>query len=90
MYISTPPSLEVENFQIKNLLPRRDRTPDLLNLRQTCYHLSQRGEQVKNIGGMKMGKQVKSENNSKNPDISQHNYPLAILRLELGAPVGTD
>ena len=27
MYISTPPSPEVENFQIKNLLPRRGLNP---------------------------------------------------------------
>ena len=44
MYISTPPSHEVENFQMKIYYPAGDRTPDLLNQRQTCYHLSQRGE----------------------------------------------
>ena len=46
MYISTSPSAEVENFQIKihNLVG--DRTPDLLNQRQTCYHLIQRGELI--------------------------------------------
>ena len=44
MYISTPPSPEVENFQIKIYHPAGDWTPDLLNQRQTCYHLSQRGE----------------------------------------------
>ena len=44
MYISTPPSSEVENFQMKLYYPAGDRTPDLLNQRQTCYHLSQRGE----------------------------------------------
>ena len=44
MYISTLPSPEVENFQMKIYYPAVDRTPDLLNQRQTCYHLSQRGE----------------------------------------------
>ena len=44
VYISTPPSPEVENFQIKIYYPAGDWTPDLLNQRQTCYHLSQRGE----------------------------------------------
>ena len=39
-----PPSPEVENFQIKIYYPAGDRTPDLLNQRQTCYLLSQRGE----------------------------------------------
>ena len=43
MYISTPPSPEVENFQMKIYYPAGDRTPDLLNQRQTCYRLSQRG-----------------------------------------------
>ena len=43
-YISTPPSLEVENFQMKIYYPAWNRTPDLLNQRQTRYHLSQRGE----------------------------------------------
>ena len=43
MYISTPPSLEVENFQMMKIYyPAGDRTPDLLNQRQKCYHLSQR------------------------------------------------
>ena len=37
-------SPEVENFQIKIYYPAGDRTPDLLNQRQTCNHLSQRGE----------------------------------------------
>ena len=45
MYISTPPSPEVEIFQIKIYYPDGDQTPDLLDQRQTCYHLSQRGEQ---------------------------------------------
>ena len=36
MYISTPPSPEVENFQMKIYHPARDRSPDLLNQRQTC------------------------------------------------------
>ena len=40
VYISTPPSSEVENFQLKIYYPGGDRTPDLLNQRQTCYHLS--------------------------------------------------
>ena len=40
MYISTPPSPEVENFQIKIYYPAGDWTPDLLNQRQTCYYLS--------------------------------------------------
>ena len=44
MYISTPPSPEVENFQMKIYYLAQDRTPDLLNQMQTCYHLSQRGE----------------------------------------------
>ena len=45
MYISTPPSSEVENFQMKIYYPPPgDRTPDPLNQKQTCYHLSQRGE----------------------------------------------
>ena len=43
MYISTPPSSEVENIQMKIYYSAGDRTPDLLNQRQTCYHLSQRG-----------------------------------------------
>ena len=44
MYISTSPSPEVENFQIKIYNPTGHRIPDLLNQRQTCYYLSQRGE----------------------------------------------
>ena len=44
VYISTPPSPEVENFQMKIYYPTGDRTPDLLNQMQTCYHLSQRGK----------------------------------------------
>ena len=44
LYISTPPSPEVENFHIEIYYPAGDRTSDLLNQRQTCYHLSQRGE----------------------------------------------
>ena len=44
MYNSTPPSPEVENFQIKIYYATGYRTPDLLNQRQTCYHLSQRDE----------------------------------------------
>ena len=43
VYISTPPSLEIENFQMKIYYPTGDRTPDLLNQRQTCY---QRGELI--------------------------------------------
>ena len=46
VYISTPPSPKVENFQMKIYYPAGDRTPDPLNQRQTCYHLSQRGEQL--------------------------------------------
>ena len=37
-------SPEVENFLIKIYYPAGDWTPDLLNQRQTCYHLSQRGK----------------------------------------------
>ena len=44
VYVSTSPSPEVENFQIKIFCPAGDRTPDLLSQRQTCYHLSPRGE----------------------------------------------
>ena len=44
VYISTPPSLEVENFQMKIYYHAGDRTPDLLNQKHTFYHLSQRGE----------------------------------------------
>ena len=36
-------SPEVENFQMKIYHLARDRTPDPLNQRQTCYHQSQRG-----------------------------------------------
>ena len=46
MYISTPPSPKVENFQIKIYYPAGDWTPNLLNQRQTCYHLSQRSELI--------------------------------------------
>ena len=42
--ISTPPSPEVENFQMEICYPAGDRTPDPLNQRQPCYHQSQRGE----------------------------------------------
>ena len=41
---SPAPSPEVENFQMKIYYPTGDRTPDPLNQRQTCYHLSQHGE----------------------------------------------
>ena len=34
---------------MKIYYPAGDRTPDLLNQRQTCYLLSQRDEQVKNV-----------------------------------------
>ena len=44
VYLSTPPSSEVEHFQMKIYYSAGDRTPNLLNQRQTCYHLSQRGE----------------------------------------------
>ena len=40
VYISTPPSREVENFQMKIYDLAGDRTPDPLNKRQACYHLS--------------------------------------------------
>ena len=46
MYISTPPSSGVENFQMKIYYPAGDRTPDPLNQMQTCYHLSQHGEHI--------------------------------------------
>ena len=36
--------ISIENFQIKIYYPAGDRTPDLLNERQTCYHLSQHVE----------------------------------------------
>ena len=49
VYISTPPSPKVENFQMKIYYPAGDQTPDLLNQRQTCYHLSQHGELVPSI-----------------------------------------
>ena len=54
MYISTPPSPEVEKFQIKIYYPAGDRTPDLLDQRQTCYHLSQRDElcDTKRVAGI--------------------------------------
>ena len=39
-------SLEADNFQIKIYYPVGDRTPDLMNQRQTCYHLSQCGELI--------------------------------------------
>ena len=44
--LTSPPSSEVENFQMKNYYLAGNLTPDLLNQRQTCYHLSQRGELV--------------------------------------------
>ena len=56
MYISTPPSSEVENFQMKIYYPAGNRTPDLLNQRQTWYHLSQRGELDKYYIKLKMVK----------------------------------
>ena len=43
--LSTPPSPKVENFQMKIYYPAGDQTLDPLNQRQTCYHLSQRGEE---------------------------------------------
>ena len=45
MYISTPPSPEV---QIKIYYSAGDRTLDLLNQGRTCYQLSQRGEHCAN------------------------------------------
>ena len=44
VYISTHHSPEVENFHMKIYYPAGNRTSDLLNQRQTRYHLSQRGE----------------------------------------------
>ena len=49
LYISTPPSPEVEYFQMKIYYPVGDLTTDLLNQRQTCYHQSQRGELLKSL-----------------------------------------
>ena len=46
MYISTPPSTEVENFQMKIYDLAGDQTPDPLNQRQICYHLSHHGELI--------------------------------------------
>ena len=53
VYVSTPPRPEVENFQIELYYPAGDRTPNLLNQRQTCYHLSQRGELMTKSGKLK-------------------------------------
>ena len=39
VYISTPPSPEVENYQMKIYYSAGDRTPNLLNHRQTCYNV---------------------------------------------------
>ena len=44
MYNLAPPSPEVENFQMKIYYPAGVRTTDLLNQRETCYHLNMRGE----------------------------------------------
>ena len=55
MYISTPPSSEVENFHKKIYYPAGDRTSDPLNQRQTCYHLSQRGELTCECGKRNIG-----------------------------------
>ena len=41
VYISSPPSPEVENFQKKIYYLARDKTLDPLIQRQTCYYLSQ-------------------------------------------------
>ena len=49
VYIFTPPSPQVENFEMKIYYPAGDRTPDLLNQKQTCYHLSQCGERKYNL-----------------------------------------
>ena len=54
-YVSTPPSPEVENFQTKIYDLAGDRTPDPLNQRQTCHHLSQRGKYSINSKFMKSG-----------------------------------
>ena len=60
MYISTPSSPEVENFQMKIYDVAGDWTLDPLDQRQTCYHLSQRSglmEEVEiTIKEMKNGK----------------------------------
>ena len=37
-------ALRLTIFKLKIYYPAGDRTPDLLNQRQTCYHLSPRGE----------------------------------------------
>ena len=55
MYISTPPSPEVENFQMKIYYPAGDRTSDLLIQRQTCYHLSQRSKHQWRMVGSRFG-----------------------------------
>ena len=43
---TSPPLLapRLKIFKLKIYYPAGDRTPDLLNQRQTCYHLSQHGE----------------------------------------------
>ena len=73
MYISTPPGPEVESFQIKIYYPVGDWTPDLLNQRQTCYHLSQRRE---------LDEEYVDESNSQETDNCeelQHNSTFTIL-----------
>ena len=40
---STPPRPKIENIQMKIYHLAGDQTPDLLDQRQTCYHLSQQG-----------------------------------------------
>ena len=61
-------SPEVENFQMKIYYPTGDRTPDLLNHRQTCYHVSQRGEQVliRQIMNFIFSKHIKKDINMSN------------------------
>ena len=51
----TSPSLLAPRLkiQIKFYYPAGDRTTDLLNQRQICYHLSQRGEQNINVNPTK-------------------------------------
>ena len=47
LYISTPLSSFVENLDMEFFCLAGDRTPDPLNQKQTCYHLSQRGLAIK-------------------------------------------
>ena len=58
VYISTPPSPKVENFQMEIHYPARDRTPDPLNQKQTCYHLSQCGELNLNVNILRTNRSI--------------------------------